>query len=108
MIDDQVLLSTIIADPDDDRPRLVYADWLQEHGQLDRARLIRVQIELAHLPDNDDEPTALQVEEEQLEATCEKTLPQLEGITWGSFDRGLVRSVYPDTPAAFRRHASSI
>ncbi len=108
MIDDEALLSTIIADPDDDRPRLVYADWLEQHGQLDRARLIRVQIELAHLPDNDDEPTALQVEEEQLEAACEKTLPQLEGITWGGFERGLVRSVCADSPAAFRRHASSI
>jgi uncharacterized protein (TIGR02996 family) len=108
MIDEQALLSTIIADPDDDRPRLVYADWLEEHGQRDRARLIRVQIELERLPANTEAPTALQVEEEQLEAVCKKSLPQLDGITWGSFDRGLVRSVYPDTPAAFHRHASVI
>ena len=51
MIDDPVLLSSIIADPDDDGLRLAYADWLQEHGQLDRARLVRVQIELANLPE---------------------------------------------------------
>ena len=51
MIENQALLSAILADPDDDRPRLVYADWLEQHGQLDRARLIRVQIELARLPD---------------------------------------------------------
>ena len=108
MIDEQALLSTIIADPDDDRPRLVYADWLEEHGQRDRARLIRVQIELARLPDNAEAPTALQSEEEQLEAVCEKSLPQLDGITWGSFERGLVRSVCADTPAAFHRHASRI
>jgi uncharacterized protein (TIGR02996 family) len=108
MIENQALLSAILADPDDDRPRLVYADWLEQHGQFDRARLIRVQIELARLPDNAEAATALQIEEEQLEAACEKTLPQLEGIRWGGFERGLVRSVYAATPAAFRHHASSI
>ena len=108
MIDEQVLLSTIIAAPDDDRPRLAYADWLEEHGRHDRARLIRVQIELARLPENKGDPTALQIEAEQLEAACEKTLPPLEGINWGSFERGLVTTVYADTPAAFRRHANSI
>ena len=108
MIDDQALLSAIIADPDDDRPRLVYADWLEEHGQRDRARLIRVQIELAHGPDNADDTRGLRAEEEQLEAACENALPRLDGITWGGFERGLVRSVYAATPAAFYRHASVI
>lgn len=108
MLDDQALLSTILADPDDDRPRLVYADWLQEHGQLDQARLIRVQIELARLSADAGERSALQVEEEQLEAACESALPQLDGINWGSFERGLVGSVYAETPAAFQRHASRI
>jgi uncharacterized protein (TIGR02996 family) len=108
MIENQALLSDIIADPDDDRPRLVYADWLEQHGQFARARLIRVQIELARLPDKTKAPSALQLEEEQLEAACAKTLPQLEGITWGGFDRGLVSSVCPATPIEFRHHASSI
>jgi len=107
VIDDQVQLSTIIADPDNDRLRLVYADWLEEHGQFDRARLIRVQIELALLPDNEEPSPALEIEEEQLLAACEKNLPQLEGITW-SFQRGLVSSVHAVTPAAFHRHANSI
>jgi uncharacterized protein (TIGR02996 family) len=31
----------------DDTPRLVYADWLSEHGQPERAELIRVQRALA-------------------------------------------------------------
>lgn len=39
-------LAAIRAAPDDDAPRLVYADWLDEHGQPDRAELIRVQVEL--------------------------------------------------------------
>ncbi len=108
MIENQALLSAIIADPDDDSLRLVYADWLEEHGQPDRARLIRVQIEMARLPDNTEPPTALQVEEEQLLEACKKALPQLEGITWGCFERGLVSCVHAATPAAFRRHAGSI
>jgi uncharacterized protein (TIGR02996 family) len=108
MIENQLLLSAILANPDDDRPRLVYADWLEQYGQLDRSRLIRVQIELERLPDDAEAAAALRVEEEQLEAACEKSLPQLEGIEWGSFVRGMVGSVFAATPAAFHRHADSI
>jgi uncharacterized protein (TIGR02996 family) len=43
------LLQDILANPDDDAPRLVYADWLDEHGDSDRAEFIRVQIEAARL-----------------------------------------------------------
>ena len=43
------LLQDILAHPDDDAPRLVYADWLDEHGDVDRAEFIRVQIETALL-----------------------------------------------------------
>jgi uncharacterized protein (TIGR02996 family) len=43
------LLRAVVAAPDDDVPRLVAADWLDEHGQPDRAEFIRVQIELARL-----------------------------------------------------------
>lgn len=39
------MLRAIIANPGDDLPRLVYADWLDEHGQGDRASIIRLQIE---------------------------------------------------------------
>jgi uncharacterized protein (TIGR02996 family) len=36
-------LAMILEAPDDDGPRLVYADWLEEHGETDRAELIRIQ-----------------------------------------------------------------
>jgi uncharacterized protein (TIGR02996 family) len=42
-------LQAILREPDDDTPRLVYADWLDETGKPEdaaRAELIRVQIEL--------------------------------------------------------------
>jgi uncharacterized protein (TIGR02996 family) len=35
--------------PDDDAPRLIYADWLEEHGQPERAEFIRLQIEMARM-----------------------------------------------------------
>jgi uncharacterized protein (TIGR02996 family) len=44
------LLQAICAAPEDDTPRLVYADWLDEHGQAERGQFIRVQCELDRLP----------------------------------------------------------
>ncbi len=41
------LLAAVAANPDDDLPRLVYADWLDENGQPLRAEFIRLQIEIA-------------------------------------------------------------
>lgn len=45
MTDGDALRRAIVADPDDDTPRLIYADWLDENAQPDRAALIRDQIE---------------------------------------------------------------
>lgn len=43
------LHADILASPDDDGIRLIYADWLTDSGDPDRAEFIRVQIELAQL-----------------------------------------------------------
>jgi uncharacterized protein (TIGR02996 family) len=55
--EERALLAAIIAHPDEDTPRLVYADWLQEHDQPERAEYIRLSIQLANLrygdPDSD-------------------------------------------------------
>jgi uncharacterized protein (TIGR02996 family) len=50
MIPENAFLQAVIADPDDDAPRLIYADWLDEQGQSERAEFIRVQCELVRLP----------------------------------------------------------
>jgi len=42
----EAFMQTICANPDDDAPRLVYADWLEENGYELYAEFIRVQIEL--------------------------------------------------------------
>jgi uncharacterized protein (TIGR02996 family) len=41
------LMRAICEHPDEDTPRLVFADWLQEHGDEARAEFIRLEIQLA-------------------------------------------------------------
>jgi uncharacterized protein (TIGR02996 family) len=40
------ILRAICENPDDDGPRLVYADWCEEQGDADRAEFIRLQCQL--------------------------------------------------------------
>lgn len=42
--DRRSFLRAICAAPDDDTPRLIFADWLEEHGEPERAAFIRDQI----------------------------------------------------------------
>jgi uncharacterized protein (TIGR02996 family) len=42
--DELALLKAVASAPDDDLPRLVYADWLDEHNRPERAEFIRLQI----------------------------------------------------------------
>jgi uncharacterized protein (TIGR02996 family) len=57
---DADFLRLILADPDADGPRLVYADWLDAQGQPARAEFIRVQCATAALPLDDPQATVLQ------------------------------------------------
>jgi uncharacterized protein (TIGR02996 family) len=43
MSDEDALLAAIAANPDEDTPRLAYADWCDEHDQPARAEFIRLQ-----------------------------------------------------------------
>ena len=49
MSEEDAFLRMIRSEPDDDTPRLVFADWLEEHGQSDRAEFIRLQCEAERL-----------------------------------------------------------
>src|SRR5436305_698754 len=46
------LLAAVLEAPDDDAPRLVYADWLDEHGDPGRGEYIRDQVERTRLPED--------------------------------------------------------
>ena len=66
MSDRAAFVRAIEADPDDDLPRLAWADWLEDHGDARdrfRAVLIRVQCELVGRPDP---PLELQARNERL------------------------------------------
>lgn len=49
---EHALRAAIAAFPDEDTPRLVYADWLDENGNPERAEFIRLQIELERIPND--------------------------------------------------------
>jgi uncharacterized protein (TIGR02996 family) len=42
--DELALLKAVASAPDDDLPRLVYADWLEERGRGERGEFIRLQV----------------------------------------------------------------
>jgi len=86
---EQKLLEEVIANPDDDEPRLLYADWLEERGDP-RAQFIRVQCE-----QHNTSPTAarwFELEGRQLRLLQQhghkwrRALPKLPGAAWGIVD----------------------
>jgi uncharacterized protein (TIGR02996 family) len=50
MSDHDALLAAICAEPDEDTPRLAFADWLEEHDESAHAAFVRDQVELARTP----------------------------------------------------------
>jgi uncharacterized protein (TIGR02996 family) len=62
----EAFLEAIRESPDDDTPRLVYADWLDEHGESDRAEFIRAQCALARLQAGSPERSQLQKRADKL------------------------------------------
>jgi len=103
MTEREALLRAVCENPDDDTPRLVFADWLEEHGEEARAEFIRVQISRCHQRDNSPGWVACWNREKELlaanEAAWRAELPAEQGWEWGKFNRGLVEelSVYPES-----------
>jgi uncharacterized protein (TIGR02996 family) len=65
-MNDAAFLQAIREHPDDDTHRLVYADWLDENGNPERAEFIRVQTELARLDEFDPRVPPLRQREHSL------------------------------------------
>lgn len=93
MTDDAAFLAAIADQPDDDLPRLAYADFLDDRGKSARAEFIRVQCELARLPATDPRRAALAAREAELieahrrEWTVPNVGPQ-------AFSRGFVEDIH--------------
>lgn len=92
MSDEAALLAAILAHPDEDTPRLMFADWLQENGQPERAEFIRIQC----APDADEAAEGRAAElEERNRAKWLTGLPQFPEARW-EFRRGFPE--YLDVP----------
>src|SRR5438552_1722782 len=89
------LLEAIIDNPDDDALRLVFADWLEDHGQFECAEFIRVQIELAKLPNVDNRRPELEQRETELLASNESEWagPIRHCVVSWTFHRGFIAEV---------------
>src|SRR5687768_686031 len=89
-------LRVICASPDDDTARLVFADWLDEHGDADRAEFIRLQVGLAAGTVPEAGRAAAQRRAEALYTRHQPEwwgeLPQRPGVSWvtvpAPFERG--------------------
>jgi uncharacterized protein (TIGR02996 family) len=90
MTDREALLRAIIENPADDAPRLVYADWLDEHGDPDRAEFIRLTMgPAAGRAARAQELLARNGERWRAEAPADR------GIRWGDdLTRGFVHQAY--------------
>jgi uncharacterized protein (TIGR02996 family) len=110
--DDSGFLRAIAADPDDDAPRLVYADWLEESGEpsrVARAELIRFQVAAARArPDDPKAPEAMPSHLVQSWIpTWDYSLPQIPNCKWGPYRRGFIDEVSLQ-PVIFYLHGARI
>jgi uncharacterized protein (TIGR02996 family) len=98
MTEREALLRAVCANPDEDTPRLVFADWLEENGEEARAEFIRLQCASARLPAAS---SARQHKEnrirfllQQYDASWRGNLPHDPSHRWGeTFLRGFIHDI---------------
>jgi uncharacterized protein (TIGR02996 family) len=109
---DVAFLRTILDAPDDDAPRLVYADWLDEQGEADRAEFIRLQVREARMAADDPERPGVHARAEYLKQTHHvkwaSRLPQFEGVHWEVPERGFFKAARFDHPDRFFAHVADV
>jgi uncharacterized protein (TIGR02996 family) len=92
MTERDAFLRAIAANPDDAAVRLVFSDWVEEHGDLERAEFIRTQCELASSKLSRKRRHALRVRERELldarrHEWCQAIGLPIEEV---SFERGFI------------------
>jgi uncharacterized protein (TIGR02996 family) len=113
MTDIDGLYRAILDHPDDDTPRLIYADAIEDAGESERAGFIRLQVEAARA--EDDDPVAVRVRCFRGNAPPGDWLNQLpplpNGLEWAMppFRRGFPADVQARVgAAAFVAHADEL
>ncbi len=92
MIERDAFLREIAANPDDDTPRLIFSDWLDEKGEPEPAEFIRIQCALASSKLSEKQRHDLRVRERELldarrHEWCQTIGLPIEEV---SFERGLI------------------
>jgi uncharacterized protein (TIGR02996 family) len=112
----EAFLADICECPSDDAPRLIFADWLEEHGDPEWARFIRLQCRLACLATDGPQRALLMAQErgmwEEFGERLWETLPELPDLAWNAsddscelaFERGFAGQAFVDTLATLRQH----
>jgi uncharacterized protein (TIGR02996 family) len=118
----KALLQAILDEPDADAPRLVYADWLEEHGGVlpqgsaaasAYAGFIRKQIELAKVPEYDPLWVHTWFQDRDaitgrgFEAFC-PPLPEGVRPTISAFHRGFLKRIEVQSLETFLTHAPAL
>jgi len=107
--DEQPFLDAIFARYHDDGPRLVYADFLDDSGEPERAELVRVQLSLTHLGEH--HPRRPELAERQAELITNhspKWKEHLQHLVADiEFRRGILDSVTVDA-GGFLEHGSEL
>lgn len=99
MRDDPAFIRSIAAAPDDDAPRLIYSDYLEETGNplhQARAEFIRVQIEKTQRPSRSPRWNELWWSEIRLLGMARRwraELPAIEGVHYDAFFRGFIDAI---------------
>lgn len=103
--DEQPFLDAIFDRYADDRPRLIYADYLDDAGEPERAELIRIQLALVRL--SEDDPRRPQLSDRQAELLTRNRAAwtaDLAGlVVWIDFRRGIPDSASVDAATFLER-----
>lgn len=112
MSDHDALLHAIGEHPEEDTPRLMFADWLDENGEPERADFVRNQVELARFDLNDPARAPLVRKNARylthLAPQWKAELPRIPGVEWGDFNRGLIEEVQAASESPIVDHAADI
>lgn len=98
MNDDLAFIDAILKDESDDTSRLVYADWLADHGEPELGAFVRLQTEVYLTPNADPRRIELRSQEKAAWKAYQKkwqAVLALGGITRGHFTRGVIANWKP-------------
>jgi uncharacterized protein (TIGR02996 family) len=112
-MNDETFIRAIGDAPDEDAPRLDFADFLQGQGDEARAEHIRAEVRLARMAGDDPQRPALEARVAELQYLHKRlwlhALPKFPGIDWAEDTvRGLHERIVVSDVEAIRRHGDAI